>query len=95
MGEWEIMSEPLSTIGADDPMTRASCRRDNGLLCKTEWKCFKRLAKCEKKILIMLNQTKLRSFHTTLKCKFRHELPHNNYCRHIVKLDKYNRNILW
>ena len=54
MIEWEnreITSEPLSIIGADDPVTCAIYARENKLLDKPGWKRFTRLAKREKKLL--------------------------------------------
>ncbi len=42
--------EPLSVMGADDPVTCAVYARKQGLLDKPGWKWFKRIAKNEKKL---------------------------------------------
>ena len=60
MIEWEngeITFEPLSIIGADDPVTCANYARDNYLLDTPGWTRFKRLAKREKKLLCSLVRT--------------------------------------
>ena len=54
------MSETLSITRADDPVTCANYAIDNNLMEKSGWMRFKRLAKREKKILILTNQAKLR-----------------------------------
>ena len=98
MIEWEngeITSEPLSVIGADDPVTCAIYADENNLLDKPGWQRFRRLAKRKKKMLRMLNQAKLRSYRTSPKCKFGYELPRNNNYQHALDLDKRNGNHLW
>ena len=98
MIEWEngeITSEPLSIIGADDPVTCAIYARENNLLNKPGWKRFARLAKREKKLLRLQNQVKLRSYRTSPRYKFGYELPRNNDYNHAIELDKRNGNTLW
>ena len=98
MIEWEngeITSEPLSIIGADDPVTCAIYARENKLLDKPGWKRFSRLAKREKKLLRLQNQAKLRSYRTSPRYKFGYELPRNNDYDHAIELDKRNGNTLW
>ncbi len=71
--EWEngeITSEPLSIIAADDPVTCAIYAQDNNLLDLEGWKRFKGIAKWEKKLLHMANQSKLHSYQTAPKYKF-------------------------
>ena len=97
MIEWEngeITSEPLSIIGADDPVTCAIYARENKLLDKPGWKRFSRLAKREKKLLRLQNQAKLRSYRTSPRYKFGYELPRNNDYDHAIELDKRNGNTL-
>ena len=65
MVEWdtgEITSEPLAIIAADDPVSCALYAKRNGLLSTPGWIRFKCLAKCEGKLLHMVNQAKLRSY---------------------------------
>ena len=98
MIEWEngeLTSEPLSIIGADDPVTCANYAKDNNLLDTLGWTFFKRLAKREKKLLRITNQAKLRSYRTAPRYKFGYELPHNNCHETAVLLDKKNNNTKW
>jgi hypothetical protein len=67
MENGEITKEPLSIIAVDDPVTCAIYARENGLLDQPGWKRCKRIAKTEKKFTHMVNQAKLKSFHTTPK----------------------------
>ena len=93
MIEWEngeITSEPLSIIGANDPVTCANYARDNNLLDTPGWSRFKRLAKREKKLLKLANQAKLRSCRTSPRHKFGCELPLHDKHDNAVKLDRKN-----
>jgi hypothetical protein len=68
--EWEngeITKEPLSIIAVEDPVTCTIHARENGLLNQPGWKRFKHIAKNEKKFTRMVNQAKLKSFHTAPK----------------------------
>jgi hypothetical protein len=68
--EWEngeVSYEPLNTIAADDPVTCAIYVKDLGLLDTEGWKSFCSLAKRAKKMLRMVNQSKLRSYKTCKK----------------------------
>ncbi len=63
MIEWEnreITSEPLTIIAADNPVTCTIYAKENGLLDLDGWKCFKGIARHDKKFLCMANQAKLR-----------------------------------
>jgi hypothetical protein len=76
--EWEngeITKEPLSVIAGDDPVTCAIYARENGLLNQPVWKRFKHIAKNEKKFTRMVNQAKLKSFHTAPKYEYGYEIP--------------------
>jgi hypothetical protein len=69
--EWEhgeVSYEPLHTIAADDPVTCAIYVKDHGLPEDADgWKRFHSLAKRAKKMLPMMNQSKLRSYKTCKK----------------------------
>jgi hypothetical protein len=68
--EWEngeVSYEPLHTIAADDPVACAIYAKDHGLLDTEGWKRFRGLAKRAKKMLRMVNQSKLRSYKKTCK----------------------------
>jgi hypothetical protein len=71
----EITKEPLRIIAADDPVTCAIYARENGLLDQPGRKRFKHIAKNEKKFTHMINQAKLKSFHTAHKYKYSYEIP--------------------
>jgi len=94
--EWEngeITIEPLSIIGADDPVTCAIYARDNNLLDLDGWKRFKRIAKRQKKVFRITNQAKLRSFRTSPKYKYGFQIP--NDFHHALRLDAKNGNTKW
>jgi len=96
MIEWEngeITAEPLNIIAADDPVTCAIYARENGLLDLPGWKRFKPIAKREKKYLRMVNQAKLRSFHTSKRYQYGYEIP-KSY-DDAMCLDCQNRNDKW
>jgi hypothetical protein len=94
--EWEngkVGCEPLHTITADDPVTCAICAKDNGLIDTEGWKRFRSLAKRAKKMLRMVNQSKLRSYKTCKKCTHSIETPRNY--EDWVRLDKLHGNDKW
>ncbi|CAJ1938442.1 unnamed protein product [Cylindrotheca closterium] len=94
--EWEngeITPEPLSIIGADDPVACAIYARDNNLLETPGWKRFKSIAKREKKLLRMINQAKLRSFCTAPKYMYGYKIP-KDY-NDGLRLDKLHGNTKW
>ena len=94
--EWEngeISTEPLSTIGADDPITCAIYGKENGLLELPGWRQFKSLADRNKKYVRMVNQSKLRSYNSAPRYKYGFEIP-RNYA-HALVLDERNKNTKW
>ena len=96
MVEWEngeITTEPLNVIAADDPTTCATYAMENNLLELDGWKRFKRLARRNKKLVRMVNQSKLRSFNSTPKYMFGYEIPRNY--KHAMEIDKRNGNTKW
>ena len=63
MTHWEDGSytyEPLLQLKADDPVTVALYAKQKGLLDKPGFKSLKKIANREKKMICMLNQSKLR-----------------------------------
>ncbi len=94
--EWEngeVSYEPLHTIAADDPVTCAIYAKDHGLLDTDGWKRFRSLAKRAKKMLRMVNQSKLRSYKTSKKYMYGFEVPQNY--EDAIRLDKLNGNDKW
>jgi hypothetical protein len=71
----EITIEPLSIIAVDDPVTCAIYASENGLLDQPGWKRFKHIEKNKKRFTRMVNQAKLKSFHTAPKYKYGYEIP--------------------
>eukprot|EP00980_Cylindrotheca_fusiformis_P001082 scaffold304_cov98-Cylindrotheca_fusiformis.AAC.2 len=71
----EVTYEPLRNIAADDPVTCAIYAQDNNLLETDGWKRFKRIAQRSKKLLRMVNQSKLRSYKTSKKFMYGFEVP--------------------
>ena len=96
MIEWEtgeVTSEPLTIIGADDPVSCAIYAREHDLLGLDGWKRFARLARRDKKMLRMVNQAKLRSYRRTPKYKYGFQVP-NDY-NEALRLDVRNGNSRW
>jgi len=84
----EVTSEPLSVIAADDPVTCAIYAKENNLLDLDGWQQFKSIARRDKKLLRMVNQAKLQSYHMAPHYKCGYEVPWDyNYA---VKHDKEN-----
>jgi len=96
MVEWEngeVTAEPLQLIAADDPVTCAIYAKENNLLDLPGWKRFKSIAKRQKKFTRMVNQAKLRSYHTAPRYKYGFEVP-RDYA-HAMQLDEKNKNTHW
>jgi hypothetical protein len=75
--EWEngeVSYEFLHMIAADDPVTCVIYAKDHGLLDTERWKRFRSLAKRAKKMLRMVNQSKLRSYKTCKKYMYSFEI---------------------
>ena len=87
---WEIIHEPLDIIAKDDPVTCAVYAMNNNLLYLAGWNIFKSIAKREKKMLRMVNQAKLRSYHYTHTYKFGFCTP-MNYDQ-AIKINERNDN---
>jgi hypothetical protein len=89
--EWEngeITSEPLNIFGKDDPVTH-----EHGLLEEEGWKWFKRIAKREKKMLSMVNQSHIKATHNAPRYKFGYCIPRNY--DEAMQFDLKNGNMLW
>ena len=82
----------MSIIEADDPVSCAIYDKEKNLLDEPSWVRFKSLAKREKKLLRLQNQAKLRSYKTSPKYKFGHDIHRKNYYDHAVSMDKKNDN---
>jgi hypothetical protein len=96
MMEWEngkSTSEPLTVIAAADPIICAICAKDNDLLEVDGWKRFKAISKRQGKLLRMVNQAKLRSYHTAPKYQYGYGVP-KDY-QHAVRLDERAGNTKW
>jgi hypothetical protein len=94
--EWEngeISYEPLHIIAADDPVTCAIYAKDHGLLDTDGWKRFRSLAKRAKKMLRMVNQSKLRSYKTCKKYMYGIEIPRGY--DDAIRLDKLHGHDKW
>ena len=85
--------EPLSVIGADDPVTCALYAKKHGLLDEPGWKRFKRIAKNERKLARFINQAKLRSKRETKRYKFGFEVPKSP--QDALRIDQENGNTMW
>ena len=96
MLEWEggeITAKPLNLIAKDDPITCAIYAKENNLLEKEGWKRFKSIARREKKFTRMAKQAFLRSFRSSPKYKYGHEVPRDY--EDAIRLDRINRNDKW
>jgi hypothetical protein len=94
--EWEngeVSYEPLNMIAGDDPVTCSIYMKDNGLLETDGWKRFRRLAKRAKKMLRIVNQSKLRSYKTCKKYMYGFEIPMNY--EDATRLNKFHGNDKW
>jgi hypothetical protein len=94
--EWEngeITSEPLNIFGKDDPVTCVVYACKHGLLEKEGWKRFKEIAKREKKMLRMVNQSRIKATRKTPRYKFCYHIPRNY--DEAMQNDLKNGNTLW
>ena len=93
MVNWEDGSmtyEPLRIMGVDTPEICAKYAKDNNLLELDGWKQFKRIVNCQNKLLRIINQVKLRSFHHAPIYKFGMQVARN--LKEAVAIDKKNGN---
>jgi hypothetical protein len=94
--EWEngeIMSEPLNIFGKDNPVTCAVYARKHGQLEEEGWKRFKGIAKCEKKMLRMVNQSRIKVTRNAPRYKFGYRIP--RLYNEALQFDLKNGNTLW
>ncbi|KAG7338517.1 reverse transcriptase RNA-dependent DNA polymerase [Nitzschia inconspicua] len=94
--EWEtgeVTAEPLNIIAKDDPITCAIYAKENGLLNTEGWKRFKTNARREKKFTRMVKQAFLRSFRSSPKYKYGHEIPQSY--EDALRLDRIAGNTKW
>ena len=85
--------EPLSVIGADDPVTCALYAKKHNLLDLPGWKRFKKIAKNETKLKRYLNQAKLRSKRAAKRFQYGYEVPRSP--EHALELDQIAGNHKW
>ena len=96
MTHWEDGSytyEPLSQLKADDPVTVALYAKQNGLLDEPGFKSLKKIANREKKMLRMLNQSKLKSYRRAPIYKYGFRVPRN--ASEVEPIDTANNNRRW
>jgi hypothetical protein len=96
MVEWEggeVTAEPLSIIAKDDPVTCAIYAKENNLLDFDGWKRFKSLARRQKKFIRTAKQAYLRSFRSSPKYKYGHEVPKDYH--DALRLDKVHGSTKW
>jgi hypothetical protein len=74
-------------------VTCAIYARENGLLDQPGWKCFRNIAKNEKKFTRMVNQANIKSFNTAYKYKYGYEILRTY--EQAKRLDQKNGNTLW
>ena len=89
----EVSWEPLITIAKTDPVTVALYGKDNNLLEQDGWKRNTPIARKQRQLLRLANQTKLKSFRTAPVYKFGVEVPRDH--NHAMELDCQNGNTLW
>jgi hypothetical protein len=87
------MSEPLNIFGKDDPVTCTVYAREHQLLEEEGWKQFKGIAKREKKMLCMVNQSRIKATRNAPRYKFGYHIPCNYY--EAMQFDLKNGNTLW
>ena len=85
--------EPRDSIEADDNVTVALYAQKAGLLETPGWKKYAEICKREKKLLRLINQTKLKAYRTTPVYKYGFEVPRDH--THAMELDKKNGNKKW
>ncbi len=85
--------EPIKILKEDDPVTLAIYAKEHGLLEETGWKSLKRLARRQKKMVRMLNQSKLKAFRTRTRYKYGYIVPNDH--DHAMRLDRQNGNTKW
>ena len=96
MIEWEngeVTTEPLHILAADDPVTCALYAKEKNLLDIEGWKRFRGIAKRQKQLTRMINQSKLRSYRSAKRYKYGFEVP-KNY-KDAVRLDSIAGNTKW
>ena len=94
--EWEtgeITFEPLSVIGADDPITCAAYAKEKNLYILDGWKRFRHLIKKEKQLTRAIKQSKIRQVRHAKKYMFGFLIP-RNYTE-ALEFDKANNNSKW
>ena len=89
----ESTYEPLHLIAADDPVTCAIYAKENNLLEEEGWRRFKPIAKRQKKLVRLLNQTKLKASRQHPTFMYGYQIPRSH--DEALKLDTRNGNTKW
>ena len=93
MVEWEtgeITEESLSLIATDDPVTCATYAKKHDLLHLDGWKRLKHIAKNQKQLTRVINQSKIRQVRRSAVCHFGFLIP-KDY-EQAPQLDEQNGN---
>ena len=96
MVEWEDGSktyEPLAQMIADDPVTCALYAKEQGLLNQPGWKSLKGIAKRDKKMIRMLNQSKYKPYRRAPTYKNGYQVPRTP--EDAIEIDNHNNNTRW
>ena len=90
-----IIKRALSAhiVAEDDPVTCALYAKEQGLLEQEGWRCFKKIARQQKKLLRMVNQAKLCSFQTAKWYQYGYEIPKDH--ADAMRLNEKNKNTKW
>ena len=78
MVEWEtgeMTDEPLSFVGADDPVTCAEYAKKHDLLHLDGWKRLKHIAKNKKQLTRAINKSKIRQVRSSAVYQFGFLIP--------------------
>jgi hypothetical protein len=82
-----------SHLNKEDPVTCTVYAREHGLLEEEGWKQFKGIAKREKKMLRMVNQSHIKATRNAPRYKFSYRIPCNY--DEAMQFDLKNGNTLW
>ena len=94
--EWEtgeITFEPLSIIGADDPVTCAAYAKENDRLALEGWHRLRNLAKKDKVLARTIKQSKIKQVGRSQTYMFGYLIP-RNYME-AMQFDSENKNSEW
>ena len=96
MVEWEtgeITEEPLSIIAADNPVTCAAYAKNHILFNLPGLRRFKNIARNQKSLTRVINQTKIRQVRRSATYQFGYQIPRDY--KHALELEKLNGTRRW